>query len=336
MRMTEQELEAYIRQYTELEKECMKSRFPEKFSNEEFWNQRSREKDGYILESRQFMKPEDKIVVTRQDRFNRVRAHKHDYIELCYVWSGICYQTIEGKAVTTEKGDVCIFDTHAVHSIESAGEDDILVNILMRREFFDTAFLSRMTVQGIVSEFLVDAVTESRKKEHYLYFPSHKNPKVHELMKNIMVEYFSQDIGTAEVLESYINILFTELLRTIRDESTQKDDLSREVQIVELLSYIEKSYETCTLTQMGKVFGMHGNYLTALLKEKTGRSFVEHVQEQRLKKARMLLENTDIPMAELIPLCGYNNMNFFYKKFKEASGCTPAYYRKMKRESHTP
>ena len=27
MRMTEQELEAYIRQYTELEKECMKSRF---------------------------------------------------------------------------------------------------------------------------------------------------------------------------------------------------------------------------------------------------------------------------------------------------------------------
>lgn len=55
-----------------------------------------------------------------------------------------------------------------------------------------------------------------------------------------------------------------------------------------------------------------------------------------MKKARMLLENTDIPMAELIPLCGYNNMNFFYKKFKEASGCTPAYYRKMKRESHTP
>ena len=51
MRMTEQELEAYIRQYTELEKECMKSRFPEKFSNEEFWNQRSREKDGYILET---------------------------------------------------------------------------------------------------------------------------------------------------------------------------------------------------------------------------------------------------------------------------------------------
>ena len=159
---------------------------------------------------------------------------------------------------------------------------------------------------------------------------------MHELIKNIMVEYFSQDIGTDEVLESYINILFTELLRTLRDESRQRDDLSREVRIIELLSYIEENYETCTLTEMGKVFGKHGNYLTAFLKEKTGRSFVEHVQEQRLKKARMLLENTDISMSELSPLCGYNNMNFFYKKFKESTGCTPAYYRKMKRENQIP
>ena len=102
---------------------------------------------------------------------------------------------------------------------------------------------------------------------------------------------------------------------------------------LELLSYIEKNYETCTLPEMGKAFGMHGNYLTALLKEKTGRSFVEHVQEQRLKKARMLLETTELPLSELIPLCGYNNMNFFYRKFREAEGCTPAQYRKEHRNT---
>ena len=84
---------------------------------------------------------------------------------------------------------------------------------------------------------------------------------------------------------------------------------------------------------MGKAFGMHGNYLTALLREKTGRSFVEHVQEQRLKKARMLLETTELPLSELIPRCGYNNMNLFYRKFREAEGCTPAQYRKEHRNT---
>lgn len=328
--MTAEELEIYIRQDTELEKQCRQSMDTDAVTGEVFWKNRTKANNAYILESRDFMKPDEKIVVTRQDRFNAVRAHKHDYIELCYVWSGICYQTIEGKRITTEKGDVCIFDTQAVHSIGAAGENDILINILMRKEFFDTAFLSRMTRQGIVAEFLADAVTQSRKKEHYLYFSAHKNERIHQLMEQIMIEYFSRDIGMSEVLESYVNILFTELLRTLRNESREKDVTSKEVQILELLSYIENNYETCTLPEMGKTFGMHGNYLTALLKEKTGRSFVEHVQEQRLKKAVALLEDTDIPVSELIQLCGYNNLNFFYRKFKKAMGCTPAQYRREK------
>ena len=135
-----------------------------------------------------------------------------------------------------------------------------------------------------------------------------------------------------EVLESYVIILFTELLRTWRDDSKERESFSHNVQVLELLSYIEENYESCTLSEMGKKFGMHGNYLTALLKEKTGRSFLEHIQEQKLKKARMLLENTDISITDMIPLCGYNNLNFFYRKFKETEGCTPAQYRKIHRE----
>lgn len=326
-----EELDAVLRQYSAVEQENLKTRYPERLNWEGYQKFRKLDTKTYLFESRQFMKPGDKIVISRQDRFNTVYAHKHDYIELCYVWSGSCNQTIEGKQVVTGQGDVCIFDTQAVHSIEAAQENDILINILMRPEFFDAAFLSRMTRQGIVSEFLVDAVTRSRKKKHYLYFPAHKNSRVHDIMEHILLEFFNADLGMEEVLESYVIILFTELLRTMRDDSREKDSVSREVQILELLAYIEENYEHCTLTEMGKAFGLHGNYLTALLKEKTGRSFVEHVQEQRLKKAKALLENTDIPVAELIPVCGYNNMNFFYKKFKESTGITPAQYRKQHR-----
>lgn len=284
-----------------------------------------------FLRAASFSPPGEKIGICRGDRFITTFPHKHDYIELCYVWSGVCHQEIEGKQVVTRQGDVCIFDTMAVHSIEAGGENDILVNILMRLEFFDTAFLSRMTRVGIVSQFLVEAVTKSRKKQHYLYFPDHGNARVRQIVERILEEYYTADLGMEEVLESYVTILFTELLRAFRDDSRKKGDVSREVQILELLAYIEENYETCTLSEMGKAFGLHGNYLTALLKEKTGRSFVEHVQEQRLKKAKSLLENTDIPVADLIPMCGYNNMIFFYRKFRESEGCTPAQYRRKYR-----
>lgn len=329
--MNKEELNRFIRQYTPAERESLESRYPEMVHRHNFEKFQKLDGDTYLFESRIFMKPGDKIVLSRQDRFDKVHPHKHDYIELCYVWSGVSAQTIEGKEVVTKQGDVCIFDTQAVHSIEAAGENDIIVNILMRKEFFDTAFLSRMTKQGIVSEFLVDAVTKNRKNKHYLYFPSHGNPKVQDIVERMLSEYLEGDLGMEEVLESYVIILFTELLRTLRNDSREQENISSEVQILELLAYIEENYEHCTLSDMGKAFGMHGNYLTALLKEKTGRSFLEHVQEQRMKKARMLLENTDIPMAELVPMCGYNNINFFYKKFKESMGCTPAQFRKERK-----
>lgn len=327
--MNREELNEYIRRYNSLELEYLAKGADSGANEEKFQSLTHLDQGTYVIEGNNFMSPGDKIVVNRQERFASVRTHKHDYIELCYVWSGTCRQEIEGKPITTFQGDVCIFDTQAVHSIDTCGENDIVVNILMKEEFFDAAFLSRMTRQGIVSEFLVEAVTKSRQNKHFLYFPAHKNPKVHDIMEHIMMEYYTADLGMKEVLESYVIILFTELLRTWRDESREKDSVSQEVQILELLAYIEENYEHCTLPEMGRAFGMHGNYLTSLLKEKTGRSFVEHVQEQKLKKAKALLENTDIPLAELIPMCGYNNMNFFYKKFKEAEGCTPAQYRRQ-------
>ena len=331
--MNREELDQYLRKYSVFEQmylqKCSeKLQDSEQFLEEQLQKYQKLDQETYLFENRHFMKPEEKVAIYRHDRFHQVRPHKHEFIELCYVWAGTCSQTIEGKLVETCKGDMCIFDTQAVHSVEAVGEEDILVNILMRKEFFDAAFLSRMTKQGIVSEFLVDAVTKTRQKKHFLYFPTRENVTIRQLMEQLLLEYFRADLGMGEVLESYLVILFTELFRVLRDASLERDAVTADVKVLEMLAYIEENYEHCTLYEMGNAFGMHGNYLTALLKEKTGRSFMEHVQEQRMKKARALLENSRIPISDIVSACGYNNQTFFYQKFKETEGCTPARYRK--------
>ena len=262
--MNHEELEQYIWQYTEEEiraKSYMESQTPEtgRQLQDERQTFRKLDSDTYLFESSRFMEAGEKIVVSRQDRFRTVCPHKHDYIELCYVWEGECRQSIEGKEVITRKGDICIFDTQAVHSIEAAGAGDILINILMRKEVFDSAFLSRMTRMGIVSEFLADAVTRNRKKEHYLYFPSHRSERIRQIMEQILLEYFTADLGMEEILESYLIILFTELLRLLRDISIEKKSVSNDVQILELLAYIEEHYETCTLKYIDKSVDLSNN-----------------------------------------------------------------------------
>lgn len=41
----------------------------------------------------------------------------------------------------------------------------------------------------------------------------------------------------------------------------------------------------------------------------------------------MLLENTNIPIYEIASEIGYNNLNFFYKKFKKYFNVTPQKFR---------
>ena len=91
---------------------------------------------------------------------------------------------------------------------------------------------------------------------------------------------------------------------------------------------MEKNYLTCTLSQVAEQFGFHPVYLTTVLKEKTGKSFVEHIQNQRLSQAVNLLLRTDLTVAEIVDQVGYSNVDFFYRKFRQAYGCTPGEYRK--------
>lgn len=285
---------------------------------------------AFVISMNEFISPGENIGIHRQDRFCGVAPHSHDYIELAYLWSGSCIQEIEGQRQESREGDLCVFDTQAVHAFGSTGEEDLVINILVRKEFFYSELMSRLSEQGILSEFLVDSVARDQKRRHYLYFETHGNRTVRRIMEEILMEYYGQDMGNRQVVESYLVILFTELLRFMR---RNQEEAGKRTDIYELLAYIEKNYEHCTLPQMAKHFGFNGNYLTSLLKEQTGRSFLEHVQEQKLQKACSLLKNTDLSIQELVPLCGYANVNFFYKKFQKEEGCTPAQYRARHRKN---
>jgi len=51
-------------------------------------------------------------------------------------------------------------------------------------------------------------------------------------------------------------------------------------------------------------------------------------REEMLLRGGGEAEGADMPVAEVIGRCGYQNMNFFYRKFKKAEGCTPLEYRR--------
>ena len=82
-----------------------------------------------------------------------------------------------------------------------------------------------------------------------------------------------------------------------------------------------------TLEKAAEAFHFSPNYLSRLLKKYTGKTFISIILELKLERSAALLQNTSMTITEAASASGFQNMNYFYKLFREKYGCTPKQFR---------
>jgi AraC-like DNA-binding protein/mannose-6-phosphate isomerase-like protein (cupin superfamily) len=327
--MNHQQLDQYLRKLDDIEKiQIITNENINDFDGNEFVFE-----DGSPIPRLQEKYFFDKgpIYISKHHRFAKMPLHMHTFIEMNYVYSGECRQLLNGREVKLTQGQVCLLDKDVPHSLPALGENDIIVNILMKKETFSMAFLGQLSNKGIVSDFLVNAISENQQHDRYILFHSQDNENLQFIVKNMLCEYFDPQDYSIEMVSYYMPILFTELMRVYQlDKNFEFNKTSRKTNIIEILYFIEQNYKDCTLRSLAETFNFNPNYLGNMLKEKTGKTFLELVQTQRMIEAAALLNNTEKSIDEIAYQVGYDSLSFFYRKFKEYYGETPYRYRKNK------
>ncbi len=62
-----------------------------------------------------------------------------------------------------------------------------------------------------------------------------------------------------------------------------------------------------------------------------GTTPIQYLKQYRIQQAAQLLANTDQKVSEIAAACGFQDMSYFTRAFREEKGCTPTEYR---RRSH--
>lgn len=75
-------------------------------------------------------------------------------------------------------------------------------------------------------------------------------------------------------------------------------------------------------------FKISKKYLSQFLKEQTGKSYTEYVEELRLDHAMQLLRTTDLNITDIAEQCGFSTANTFYKAFRRKYQLSPSAVRK--------
>lgn len=271
----------------------------------------------------------ENIAIIKESRFTTIPAHHHKYMEINYVYEGTCTFLINNNEIVLNKGDLCILNPNVIHSATNYKcENDIIINIVFKRDFFNSVFLSRLSNKGIISKFLFNSISRNQHKDRYLIFHTTNNLKFHHVMQLLLCEYFEPSTCYTELIQTYITAMFLELINSIcaPDTIINNDNTSYD-RILEYLNYIEYNYKNCSLKDLAYTFGYNPNYISNILKNSTGYSFSELKSLQQIIEASFLLANSDESINDIIFKVGCNNINYFYKKFKKVFHMTPKEYR---------
>ncbi len=227
-----------------------------------------------------------------------------------------------------QTGDLCLMERDVVHSISPLGEEDILLNGMVKHSYFDMYLMNRLAQSGPVAHFLADVISHKTIHNKYMIFHTENAPMIRELMESLCCEYLEPGLCSVETVDSYMTLLFIQLARCYENRKENSYRESDRSYMTEVLRYVEDHCESCTLQETAVHFGFHPNYLSRIVRRATGLSFTDHVNQARLHRAEYLLRYSDESTTEIAAKCGWSNINQFYKKFKENYGANPGEYRR--------
>lgn len=111
-----------------------------------------------------------------------------------------------------------------------------------------------------------------------------------------------------------------------------------EPRILQVIALIAQELQRkITTVEMAQSVNLSPSRLRHLFRDKMGVSLRQYLKEQRLSKARQLLETTFLNVQEIMLRVGVKDKSHFARDFKKAYGLSPLKYRtQFLREKNFP
>lgn len=280
------------------------------------------------------MSSDDTFEISKQPRGLYIPKHIHSYIEISYVFSGTCKHKLNEKEFVLNKGDIVILDENVVHESYAANIGDITINILIDKQFIAPDLLDGLSQKSLLQEFFLRATSKYSGHTNYILFKHNSEQiKIDYIMEIILTEFYSSVENSKSIISTGISLLLQCISKQnnpLTNMVPNKKNTRSKVSCNEIIEYIKVNYQNCTLEKLGLHFGFNPSYLSNMLKIQTGKSFKEILTLEKFQHALVLIDETELPISEIMYIVGISNASYFYRKFEEIYHIKLSKYRKKK------
>lgn len=143
-------------------------------------------------------------------------------------------------------------------------------------------------------------------------------------------EYYLYGFDQFEHEYTSFNHALRELIHALEAENSSQNEYPQisTSTFLKIMKYINANYEKdLSLKLLSDTFHLNASYISTLIKNETNMTYSQYVTNLRIEKAKSLLQTTNMSLAEISELVGFNDYFYFIKKFKKETGVTPGHYR---------
>lgn len=264
-------------------------------------------------------------MLTHEPEANNAGYHSHLHFEIIYIVSGTCVQeTEDGQKITLTKGNICILNPLAQHSLRISSPADQVLVFAIKPALFNNAFFSFFEDENAISSFCMNYML-SMSTKNYLLFTNSFNTETDSLIGHLIETFLHNSRFAVTELKSLLVLFFSVILQNLTTELPAQD----QTKLSEIMSYMNRHLKTVTLQSTAEHFHFHPNYLSAYMKKQSGRTFSNILQELRLVQAKYYLTSTDLSISHISELLGYQDQPSFNAMFRKNVGSSPSEFRKF-------
>lgn len=276
--------------------------------------------------------------VVRDQEFSMYSRHFHESFELYFLLEGERYYFIEQETYLVGQGMAVFLNRDQIHKTSMAGG-----------QVYHDRFLLQLDA-AVMNPCLNACGLPSLEELGNQYWGVVRfSPGDWTRITGLIAELKREIKGRAESSEAIVRLHALELLilycrnkRRMDMEDWKGGEDRKETyrvqtgmyqKIHEVAKYLQThSSSKETLEELSARFYISKSYLTRIFKTVTGFTINEYQNLARIKKARILLAETDDSITWIAEQTGFENVTYFDRVFKKHTAMSPLQYRKQRRD----
>lgn len=194
------------------------------------------------------------------------------------------------------------------------------ITIQFHRDLFDEKFLKRNQMSFISKMF--------EQSLRGILFSSETTRSI--MPRLIQLREKNGFDSVLELMSILHDLSISRNIRTLSDVSfSNMETLSYNSRRIEkIMAYLKNNFDkNIPLSDVARIAGMTEVALSRFFKQRTGKTFIDTLNEVRLGHASRMLIDTTQSITEIAYKCGFNNISNFNRIFKKKKVCTPREFR---------